>query len=285
MTFGCAHISSARKHYLFLGILLLSCLAINLSLGELALHYSLPLYLDALGTTLLAVVCGPLAGAACGALTSAVWELWRPGMIYWAPSGAIVGLCAGWCMRMGLFRHWATTLMAGGILAAAATLVSVPIRLLADGALTSGEGVISQLLIRSGKDVWEAVISTSYLVELTDKVSICLLARALGLGILLLRPPLGTVPLAQRLSAPASERVPILAVIGGFLGAGGLYLWFFLHEIVSTTPQIYDHSAYESFIALARVGFGDFITLGAAYSPTVAAFGGVLLLVGLIFRV
>jgi energy-coupling factor transport system substrate-specific component len=273
---------NSLQHY---AVLLLCSLALNLLLGELALQLSLPLYLDALGTTLLAVACGPLAGAACGALTSAVWELWRPGMIYWAPSGAAVGLCAGWCMRMGLFRHWATTLMAGGILAAAATLVSVPIRLLADGALTSGEGVISQLLIRSGKDVWEAVISTSYLVELTDKVSISLLARTLGLGILMLRTPLGSVPLAQRLRAPDSERAPFLAVVGGFLGAGGLYLWFFLHEIVSTTPQIYDHSAYASFIALARVGFGDLISLAAAYSPLAAAIGGVLLLVGLIFRV
>ncbi|MGE4291744.1 MAG: hypothetical protein AB7E32_05985 [Desulfovibrio sp.] len=267
------------------GLLFLAGLGLNLALGELALFLSLPLYLDSLGTTLLALFCGPWAGALCGALSSLVWELWRPGMLYWAPTGAVIGLCAGWCMRVGLFRHWATALMAGGILAGAATLASVPIRLLAQGALASGEGVISQLLIRSGKDVWEAIISTSYLVELTDKVSLCLLARLAGLALSGPQGVPGFRRLAPNLRTPDPESIPILAVIGGFLCAGGLYLWFFCNEIISTTPLTYDQSAYDSFLALSGGGFGGLIALGATWSPVAAILGGVLLMVGLLFRI
>lgn len=268
------------QHILFF----ISAMATNLLLGELGLLLNLPLYFDTLGTTILSIFFGPWMGALCGASTSLIWEIWRPGMVYWMPVGAIVGLCVGWCGRMGLFRYWATSLMAGCIMAGAATVVSVPIRFLADGALLSGEGVISQLLIRSGKDIWEAVLSASYLVEITDKVSICLLARLVALGLIHEKSPLNSRQHAARLHAPKDEHAPGLAVAGGFLASGGLYLWFFMTEIISSTPLLHDQSAFTSFRALTQSGFGDVVLLAADWAPAITITGGIMLLVGLLFQ-
>lgn len=205
-------------------------------------------------------------------------------MAYWAITGAAIGLVAGWCARVGLFRHWATALLAGGIIAGTATLVSVPIRLFLHGATTTGEGVLSELLIRAGKDVWEAIISSSYLVELTDKLSVCLLARFAALGLLRAAAPLRTPTALRRLHEPDATTVPSLAVFGGFLCAGGLYVWFFLSEIVSPTPGAYDQSAHDAFLALCQGGFGGILSLAATWAPATAVVGGVCLLVGLLFR-
>jgi hypothetical protein len=82
-------------------------MAINIVLGTaVASALKVPIYLDSIGTILVAALCGPLAGAATGMLTNLVWTYLAPppfGSPYAAPFAvvaAVVGLLAG------TFAHW-----------------------------------------------------------------------------------------------------------------------------------------------------------------------------------
>ncbi len=57
-----------RKNWL----LLIACIFLNLVGRQLAAFFVMPFWLDAIGTTIAAIIIGPLGGAVCGALTSAL---------------------------------------------------------------------------------------------------------------------------------------------------------------------------------------------------------------------
>jgi energy-coupling factor transport system substrate-specific component len=102
--------------------------ALNLSLGQIAGILKLPVYLDSIGTVLVAILCGPWAAVIAGAVANTAASMtFSPPSVFFVPTVAVIGVFTGIAARKGLFRKWYTALPGGvvqGILAAA---VSAPI--------------------------------------------------------------------------------------------------------------------------------------------------------------
>ena len=66
-------------------------LVLNVVLGQLMGATGLPFYVDAIGTVLIAVLAGPAAGAATGALSTIVWSFFNPTVLPFAAGAALIG--------------------------------------------------------------------------------------------------------------------------------------------------------------------------------------------------
>src|SRR5262245_14375129 len=86
-------------------VLIPVAIAINVIMGEIVVQLKLPIYLDSIGTVLVAAICGPWAGALTGTLSNALWGLMiDPNALPWWPVALFIGFVAGWCAVGGLFK-------------------------------------------------------------------------------------------------------------------------------------------------------------------------------------
>ncbi|WP_323960393.1 ECF transporter S component [Arthrobacter sp. JZ12] len=102
-------------------------IALNVSFGQLAGSLGLPIYLDALGTVLVAVLAGPAAGAATGALSNALWGLFNPFALPFAAGSAVIGVLAGVAARWGMFRRLYLVPVAGLLTGVVGGLIAAPV--------------------------------------------------------------------------------------------------------------------------------------------------------------
>lgn len=271
-------LSSVRKDFVPITWLLLApCIVANGLIGHWVVERDWPLYLDMLGTVFLGATCGPFAGALCGGLTLLLWELILPGYWCWFPVGMVLGLVAGFSVRLGLFKSWSTTVIAALIAAVAAVVASVPIRLFASQGSGAGETVISNFLITMGKDTFEAVISSSFLVELVDKVLVCLLAYLLVR--LLPEKLLDRLPQVGKLrNRPISDSP--LTVFGGAVALVSLAATFFVTQIISVSRMPHDAAAFKAYSNIPWPWLKDLCVLIADYGIFTALLGATILLAG-----
>ncbi|HJP89939.1 MAG TPA: hypothetical protein VJ850_12960 [Candidatus Limnocylindrales bacterium] len=110
-------------------VLMVVAIALNITLGQtVGTALKLPLYLDSIGTILVAVLCGPVAGAATGILSNFIWSfglaatpLAGPYAWPFAITAGVIGLLAGMFGYGGAFRRRMDTplpQLIGGIVAA-----------------------------------------------------------------------------------------------------------------------------------------------------------------------
>ena len=72
-------------------VLMATGIALNMALGQLAELLKLPIFLDSLGTMLVAVLCGPWIGGLTGLITNLLWGLIQgPTAAFFAPVAAII---------------------------------------------------------------------------------------------------------------------------------------------------------------------------------------------------
>jgi energy-coupling factor transport system substrate-specific component len=166
-------------------VLIPVAIAINVVIGQIVLLLRLPLYLDSIGTVLVAILCGPFAGALTGIISNIIWGLAiDPNALPWFPVAGAIGLVAGLCARAGLFKNWWKTVISGFIIALAAVLVGTPIAVYLYGGITaSGSAFLTAYLLETGRGVVEAVFSTNFLLEPVDKIATSLLAFAIIEGL------------------------------------------------------------------------------------------------------
>jgi energy-coupling factor transport system substrate-specific component len=159
-------------------VLIPVAIAINIVIGEIVVLLKLPVFLDSIGTVLVAVLAGPWAGALTGILSNIIWGLLiDPGAFPWFPVAAVIGLVAGICANFGLFKTWWKVVITGFLVALAAVIVSTPIGVYLFGGITgSGSTFITAYLLATGQELFTAVLSTNFLVEPVDKIITCLLA-------------------------------------------------------------------------------------------------------------
>ncbi|HEX2222309.1 MAG TPA: ECF transporter S component [Candidatus Limnocylindria bacterium] len=112
-------------------VLIPVAIALNIILGAtVANALKIPIYLDSIGTILVGVLAGPLAGAATGFLANVLWSYVIPPPFQYPPAAAfaivaaVIGLLAGTYARLGLLRPRAgrpggQLLLAGAVTAAA----------------------------------------------------------------------------------------------------------------------------------------------------------------------
>lgn len=160
-------------------------IALNMALGQLVTMLKLPVYLDSLGTMLVAVLCGPWIGGLTGLVTNLLWGLIQgPTAAFFAPVAAVIGIAAGLLARAGLFRTPWGAAIAGAIIAMALAVVAVPIRIYLFGGVTgSGADFLTAYLTKVGQDLFSSVVVTVVTSNLADKIVTALLVWAIVRGL------------------------------------------------------------------------------------------------------
>ena len=166
-------------------VLIPVAIAINVVMGQIVVLLKLPVYLDSIGTVLVAAICGPFAGALTGALSNTIWGLAiDPNAFPWWPVAFFIGLVAGLCANAGLFKSWWKVILTGFLVALTAATVSTPIAVYLYGGITaSGSSFITAYLLQTGQGILSAVLSTNFLVEPVDKITTAMLAFAIAQGL------------------------------------------------------------------------------------------------------
>ena len=84
-------------------ILIVVGLVINRLLADLAIHLELPLYMDSVGTIVVAVIGGFSPGAIVGFLTNFIGGFADSSTFYYGTINVMIGVCAGIAARRGVF--------------------------------------------------------------------------------------------------------------------------------------------------------------------------------------
>jgi len=175
--------------------------AVNLVMGQIVAALLLPVFLDAVGTILVASLVGPVPAIVVG-LTTNVVAAAISGNFTWLPFGVIqvvIAVYAAGAARVGAFRSWTTALPAGTLLGLIAGGTAAPISLILFGGVTAGGVTLVTAVLRVlGVPLEYAVYVTSIGTDMVDKT------LAFGLVFLILR----TLPrhLAARFPALAPPR-------------------------------------------------------------------------------
>lgn len=166
-------------------VLMAMGIALNMALGQLVTVLKLPIFLDSLGTMLVAVLCGPWVGALTGLVTNLLWGLIQgPVPAFFAPVAMVIGIAAGLLARAGLFRTPWGAAIAGAIITVALAFVAVPIRIYLFGGVTgSGADFVTAYLTRIGQDLFSSVVVTVITSNLADKIVTALLVWVIIRGL------------------------------------------------------------------------------------------------------
>jgi len=156
-------------------------IVINIVGGQLNDLLRLPIFLDSIGTILVAVLAGPIAGGLTGLLTNLIIGLiFAPVAAAFAPVALVIGVVAGLLARAGWFRTFWQAALSGVLIAAALTVVAVPIRIYLFGGVTgSGADFFIAYLANVGQTLFSSVAVTVFTANIADKVISALLVWAI----------------------------------------------------------------------------------------------------------
>ncbi len=161
-------------------------IVLNIVVGQITSALSLPVFLDSIGTMLIALLAGPWVGGLAGLLSNLIWGLISsPTAAAFAPVAMVIGIVAGLLARAGFFRQWWQAILSGVIIAIALSFVAVPIRTYLFGGVTgSGADFITAYLLAVGRSLFGSVIITVISSNLVDKIVTAVLSWAIvkGLG-------------------------------------------------------------------------------------------------------
>lgn len=160
--------------------------AVNLVIGQIVAALLLPVFLDAVGTILVAALVGPRAAIIAG-LTSQVLAAVLSGNFAWLPFGivqVVVAVYAAAAARVGVFRSYYSALPAGLLLGVLAGSTAAPIAYYVFGGATSGGVTFMTTALRAiGVPLKAAVFTSSLGTDLLDKTIafglVCLILRSL----------------------------------------------------------------------------------------------------------
>ena len=149
--------------------------ALNLAIGAIVAALKLPVYLDSVGTILVAALAGPLAAILTGVTSNVVLGmLSSPTFIAFIPVTAVIGATAGVASRVGAFRSLPRALAAGLVIGLLAGATSVPIVLALFGGVTAGgTGIITIALRALHLPLESAAFLASVGVDVLDKMLSC----------------------------------------------------------------------------------------------------------------
>ena len=161
-------------------VLMPVALVLNVVLGQLMGTTGLPFYLDAIGTVLIAVLAGPAAGAATGALSTIVWSFFNPTVLPFAAGAALIGFLAGLAARGGLFRRFYLAPVAGFVTGILAGVVSAPIAAFVFGGTAGlGTGAVVSAFRAMGDTLLAAITKQALISDPMDKAIVFAIAALL----------------------------------------------------------------------------------------------------------
>lgn len=176
-----------------------TCIALNVAMGRVVQELGLPIYLDAVGTILLAALAGPWSAVVAGCLSQGLNALLSGQMMWLAftPIQVVIALVAALAAARGGFRTvpWAVVWgVACGVVGG--TLSSVIAYVVFRGVTATGVTALGALLRSTGMSLERAVTLASITTDIADKA----IAFGLVAGVLLALPGriLGRFPAAVR---------------------------------------------------------------------------------------
>lgn len=163
---------SVKEDFTLMSVLLIPvAIAINIIGGQIAVLLKVPVYLDTIGTILIAILAGPWVGALTGLLSNGVNAIFDPVFLPYSIVSIALGLVTGFLSRGGMFATAVKSLISSLILALLATIVSTPITAYMFGGVTgSGSTLITGILLASGQSLLQSVMTASIISELADKI-------------------------------------------------------------------------------------------------------------------
>ncbi|MDP3773227.1 MAG: hypothetical protein Q8Q85_03075 [Gemmatimonadales bacterium] len=157
-------------------------MAVNLVIGQIVAALLLPVFLDAVGTILVAALVGPRAAIAAG-LVAQILNAVLSGNFSWLPFGIIqvlIAVYAAYAAKLGAFRRYSTAVPAGLVLGLLSGATAAPIAYFVFGGVTAGGVTAVTTILRSfGVPLDVAVTSASVSTDLLDKAISCVLVAAI----------------------------------------------------------------------------------------------------------
>jgi energy-coupling factor transport system substrate-specific component len=176
-------------------------IAINIAIGQIIVLLKLPIYLDSIGTVLVGMLVGPVAGLITGALSNLIWGLSGLNPIY-APFfyvAAVIGLLAGIFTRIGWARRIGMWSLGGLITGVVAAIISAPTSAVVFGGVTgAGTDLVVAALRASGAGIMQATLGQGIVSDPLDKLATFLIAFLIVLAL----------PLRLRGRFPNAEYLP-----------------------------------------------------------------------------
>lgn len=176
------------------------CVALNVGLGAVAFLIKLPIYLDAIGTIVIAMLAGRLGfkgfllAAGVGAASFLITGLFlNPAVIWFIPTQVAIAAYAFYIARPLLSPRLSNGRLSGGTwliavalglgLGVVAGTVSAPIIAWVFGGITgAGASVITAVLLKSGENLYNSVLASGLASEPLDKTLQVLVALFLVLA-------------------------------------------------------------------------------------------------------
>ncbi len=148
------------------------CVALNLTVGQIAAALKIPVYLDSIGTVLLAVLGGPVSAIVAGSFANLLAAAFgNPPMMFFIPVAVLIGSFTALLAKLGLFRSWYRVPFGGicqGILGA---ILSAPISAYFFGGVTmSGSDFIVMLFRFKGFSLFESTLRQGLIMDPIDKI-------------------------------------------------------------------------------------------------------------------
>ncbi len=174
------YLSLPRLKELDAGVIALGA-ALNVSVGYLAGILKLPLYLDSIGTVLVAVLCGWAYGLLAGLSSLIVLSLTQtPTVIAYAGTAVAVALLSAAFARFGYMKSWFATVMGGLVIGLACAAASTPITtFLYGGVSLAGSDAVTTFFKASGMPLWKSVLFGSLVTDPADKIITSLICFSL----------------------------------------------------------------------------------------------------------
>ena len=171
---------SERKTYQIIAFVVLMIL-FNYIGKTIADYYSLPIWMDSLGTVITAYVCDPFCGAIVGLALNIAYGFQDPQSLLYGLTSIAIGVSAGICARKKWLESLFGILTSSVIITVCSVTISAPINMFMHGGMVGnqwGDGVVMYLLER-GLHPFAATIVGEFYVDFLDKVITLVLLFAL----------------------------------------------------------------------------------------------------------
>ena len=161
-----------KKSALYIALFVFVCILINYFGKSMATTLKLPLWMDSIGTVIVAYVLGPVCGAIVGAAVNISYSFFDSISMAYAIVNVLTGIIAGLMAKRNYFTTVFRAMSVGAVLAIVSTAVSVPMNIVSAGGYTGniwGDGVIN-LILESGFPKVVAYVIGEFYIDFIDKL-------------------------------------------------------------------------------------------------------------------
>ena len=150
-------------------------IAVNVVGGQLALMLKVPVFLDCIGTFVVAALCGIVPGLIVAVGTQLINAITAPTVLAYIGIGMLFAVESHFFAKWGIWKSFPKSAISGVGIAIIDACISVPITaFLLGGFAGTGATTIAAALMASGWSVFMATLASEIVSETLDKV-VCLI--------------------------------------------------------------------------------------------------------------